>query len=213
MIAFHRDRIYPQLVSRLGDPAPIRSRRRDLLSKVSGRVLEIGVGPGVNFSHYDPARAIKLYALEPNPGMLRLAEQQRRRTRLDVEFIGLPGEQIPLDDGSIDTVVSTFTLCTIPGVTDAIRGIVRVLRPDGKLVFFEITRSPDPRVRRWQRVWEPIHRAVFAGLYLTRDLPPLLEQGGLRVDAVDYGCLAAFPKSWSHCCWGVASPRSTETQQ
>jgi ubiquinone/menaquinone biosynthesis C-methylase UbiE len=120
----------------LGNPKPIREVRQRILPLAEGRVLEIGVGPGVNFVHYDPAKVSKVYALEPNPGMIRMAEQQRRRTELDVEFLDLPGERIPLGDGSVDTVVSTFTLCTIPGVVEAIRGIRRVLRPGGKFIFF-----------------------------------------------------------------------------
>lgn len=210
-MSFYRDRIYPRLVSRLGDPSPIRARRRQLLAHARGDVLEIGVGPGVNFVHYDPQRVTKLYALEPNTGMLRLAEEQRRRTDIDVEFLDLPGERIPLADASIDTVVSTFTLCTIPGLLHAIRGIARVLKPGGKLIFFEISVSPEPRVRRWQRWWEPIHLRMFEGLYLTRDIPSLLEEGGLQVRDVEKGYLASFPKSWSHCCWGEATLRPGST--
>lgn len=82
--------------------------------------LRSGVGPGVNFVYYDPAKVNKIYALEPNPGMRRRAEEQRRPTRLDIEFLDLPGERIPLADASVDTIVSTFTLCTIPGVVEAI---------------------------------------------------------------------------------------------
>src|SRR5215510_14055144 len=139
---FYRDHIYPDLVRMLGNPKPIREVRQRIVPWARGKVLEIGVGPGVNFVHYDPARVSKLYALEPNPGMIRLAERQRRRTKLDVEYLGLPGERIPLADGSVDTLVSTFTLGTIPGVGEAIREIGRVLRPSGKLIFFEVGLSP-----------------------------------------------------------------------
>lgn len=206
-MGFYRDRVYPQLVTRLGDPPPIRSRRRELLSEARGNVLEIGVGPGVNFAYYDPSKVRKLYALEPNAGMIRLAEEKRSRTTLEIEFLDLPGERIPLGDACIDTVVSTFTLCTIPGVMDAIRGIARVLKPDGKMIFFEISLSPEPRVRRWQRWWQPVHHSMFAGLYLTRDIPSLLEQGGFQIEHVETGCMARFPKSWSHCSWGTATLR------
>jgi ubiquinone/menaquinone biosynthesis C-methylase UbiE len=209
-MGFYRDHVYPQLVARLGDPPPIQRRRRELLSTARGVVLEIGVGPGVNFVHYDPGKVTKLYALEPNPGMVRLAEDHRRRTELDVEFLDLPGESIPLGGASIDTVVSTFTLCTIPGVLDAIQGIVRVLKPGGRLIFFEISLSPLPPVRRWQRWWEPVHLRMFEGLYLTRDIPSLLEEGGLRLLDVETGYLAPFPKCWSHCCWGGAAPQRQE---
>src|SRR5215472_505132 len=141
-LLFYRDHIYPHLVSTLGDPRPIREVRQGLIPLTQGKVLEIGVGPGANFLHYDPARVSKVYALEPNSGMIRLATQQRRRTKLDIEFLDLPGERIPLEDGSVDTVVSTFTLCTVPGVVEVIRGIGRVLRPGGKFIFFEHGLSP-----------------------------------------------------------------------
>src|SRR3989442_5615196 len=140
---FYRDRIYPHLVRKLGDPPPIREIRKRIVPLAEGNVLEIGVGPGVNFVHYNPARVTKVYALEPNPGMILLADRQRRRTKLDIEFLGLPGERIPLDDCTVDTVVSTFTLCTIPGVVEAIRSIARVLRPGRKLILLEHGRSTD----------------------------------------------------------------------
>lgn len=203
---FYTDRIYPRLVGMLGDPKPIRAVRQRIVPLAQGKVLEIGVGAGANFVHYDPARVSKLYALEPNPGMIRLAERQRRRTELAVEFLDLPGERIPLEDGSIDTVVSTFTLCTIPGVVEAIRGIGHVLRPGGTLIFFELVRSPDPSVRCWQERWEPVLHRVYAGLYLTRDIPALLTEGGFQIERMDTAYLACFPKSWTYCCWGTANP-------
>jgi ubiquinone/menaquinone biosynthesis C-methylase UbiE len=136
-MSFYRDHVYPNLVRILGDPKPVEKIRQRLVPLAEEKVLEIGVGPGVNFIHYDPSRVSKVYALEPNPGMIRRAEQQRRRTELDVEFLDLPGERIPLADATIDTVVSTFTLCTIPGVVEAIQGIGRVLKPGGQFIFFE----------------------------------------------------------------------------
>src|SRR5262249_11589910 len=178
-MSFYSDHVYPRLVAMLGDPKPIREVRQEILRMAQGRVLEVGVGTGVNFMHYDPARVVKLYALEPNLGMIRLAERERRRTKLDIEFLGFPGERIPLDDAAVDTVVSTFTFCTIPDLMEAIRGIRRVLRPGGKLIFFELGRSPDPSVRRWQEWCEPIYNCVFQGCHLTRDIPALLTQGGL----------------------------------
>jgi SAM-dependent methyltransferase len=203
---FYTDHIYPHLVSMLGDPKPIREVRRRIVPLAQGKVLEIGVGPGVNFVHYDPARVSKVYALEPNPTMIRLAKAAARGTKLDVEFLGLPGERIPLEDCAVDTVVSSFTLCTIPGVEDAIRGIGRVLKPGGKLIFFELGISPDPPVRLWQERWEPIHHWAFAGLRLTRDIPALITRCGFQIERMEMAYLAAFPKSWAHCCWGIAIP-------
>ncbi|PYQ02859.1 MAG: SAM-dependent methyltransferase [Acidobacteria bacterium] len=203
---FYRDHIYPQLVKVLGDPKPIREVRERIVPLAEGRVLEIGVGPGVNFVHYDAVRVTKVYALEPNAGMIRLAERQRRRTTVDITFIGLPGEQIPLEDRSVDTVLSTFTLCTIPGVVEALRGVRRVLKPSGKLIFFEHGLSPDPRVRRWQEWSEPIPHWLFEGCHVTRDIPSLIEQSGFRIEQMETAYLAGFPKSWTHCWWGTAIP-------
>ncbi len=204
---FYRDHIYPRLVSALGDPKPIQEVRQRMIPLAQGEVLEIGVGPGVNLVLYDPKKVNKVYALEPNPGMIRLAEQHRR-TELNVEFLDLPGERIPLGDGSVDTVVSTFTLCTIPGVADAIRGIGRVLRPGGQFLFFEHGLSPDIRVRRWQERTEPLFQWAFEGCHVTRDIPALIKEGGFRVERMETGYLARFPKSGSYCFWGVARPGS-----
>lgn len=141
----------------------------------------------------------------PNRGMLRLAEQNRQRTKVNIEFLDLPGERIPLGDGSVDTVVSTFTLCMIPGVVDAIRGVRRVLKPNGKFIFFEHGLAPDPRTQRWQRWSEPIPHWLFEGCHVTRDIPSLISQGGFQIDQIETGYLAPFPKSWTYCFWGTAS--------
>ena len=205
-MSFYKDHVYPHLVSKLGNPKPIEEIRRRIVPLAQGNVLEIGVGPGVNFVHYDPAKVVRIYALEPNPGMLRRAEEQRRRTQLDVEFLDLPGECIPLPDASVDTVVSTFTLCTIPDVVAAIQGVRRVLKPGGKLIFFEHGLSPDPPVRRWQARSEPLFRWAFEGCHVTRDIPSLIGKGGFNIERMDAGYLAPFPKSGSYCWWGMAVP-------
>lgn len=203
---FYRDHIYPHLVDLLGDPKPIQEIRQRIVPLAEGRVLEIGVGPGVNFVHYDPEKVTKVYALEPNPGMLRRAEEQRRKTRLDVEFLDLPGERIPLADASVDTVVSTFSLCTIPGVVQAIAGVGRVLKPGGKFIFFEHGLAPEPSVQRWQKRTEPLFRFVFEGCHVTRDIPDLVRKGGFTIEQIDAGYVSPFPKSGSYCWWGVAVP-------
>ena len=203
-VSIYRNHVYPFLVSRTGDPKPIREVRQRIIRVAEGIVLEIGAGSGANFVHYDPARVIKLYALEPNPEMIRRAERQRLRTRLDVEYLDLPGERIPLEDSSVDSIVSTFTLGTIPGVMEALRGMRRVLRPGGKLIFFELGLSPDFRVQRWQGRWQPLAYRLFEGLHLTRDIPAILTQAGFVVENLESTYLAAFPKSWTYCVWGTA---------
>jgi ubiquinone/menaquinone biosynthesis C-methylase UbiE len=200
----YRNRIYPYLVSRMGDPKPIREMRERVIRFAEGRVLEIGSGAGANFTHYDAARVTKLYALEPNPNMIALAQRERSRTKLDVEYLELPGERIPLEDKSIDSVVSTFTLGTIPDVLTALRGMGRVLRSNGKLIFLELGLSSDASVRRWQKRWDPVAHWLFEGLHLTRDIPLILREGGFRVENLETAYLATFPKSWTFCVYGTA---------
>ena len=191
----------------LGNPKPIEKIREQIVPRAKGTVLEIGVGPGVNFVHYDATRVGKIYALEPNRGMLRRAQEQRLRTQLDIEFIDLPGERIPLREATVDTVVSTFSLCTIPGVVEAIQGIGRVLKPDGKFLFFEHGLSPDRPIQRWQERSEPLFRWAFEGCHVTRNIPALIRQGGFNIEQMDTGYLAPFPKCGSYCFWGVAGPQ------
>jgi SAM-dependent methyltransferase len=106
----------------------------------------------------------------------------------------------------VDTVVSTFTLCTIPGVVDAIHRVGRVLKPGGKFIFFEHGLSPDSGVRRWQMRMEPLFQWAFEGCHVTRDIPSLIRDGGFKVEAIESGYLAPFPKCGSYCFWGVARP-------
>jgi ubiquinone/menaquinone biosynthesis C-methylase UbiE len=204
---FYRDTIYPYLVDTFGDPPLIRKIREQIIPLAEGNVLEIGVGSGANFPHYDPKRVSLLYALEPNLGMIRRAQNKQQRTRLNIEYLDLPGERIPLEDETVDTVVSTFTLCTIPDVGTAVRGLARVLKPDGRLLFFELGRSPDPGVQFWQKRLEPLCRWLFQGLYLTRDIPSLLVEGGFEIRKMEQGYIAQFPKSLSYCWWGSAVRR------
>ena len=204
---FYRNHVYPHLVDLLGNPKPIQKIREQLIPQAEGKVLEVGVGPGVNFPHYDPGKLEKLYALEPNLGMVQRAKKQGDHTQLDIEFVGLPGERIPLDDASVDTVVSTFTLCTIPDVAVAIQGVRRVLKPGGKFLFFEHGQSPDASVRRWQERTEPFFQWAFEGCHVTRDIPSLIREPGFEIEHMETGYLAPFPKCGSYCFWGIARPR------
>ena len=203
-MAFYKDHIYPHLVNVLGDPKPFRNVREQILPMAEGKVLEVGVGPGPNLLLYDPAKVSKIYALEPNAGMIRLAEKQRSHARVEIEFIDLPGERIPLADDAVDSVVSTFTLCTIPDVCEAMRGMRRVLKPGGKFIFFEHGRAPDPEVREWQRRSEPITRFLLEGCTVTRDIPSLITGAGFEIQQISTAYLAPFPKAWTYCFWGTA---------
>lgn len=107
----------------------------------------------------------------------------------------------------METVVSTFSLCTIPGVVQAIAGVGRVLKPGGKFIFFEHGLAPEPSVQRWQKRTEPLFRWVFEGCHVTRDIPDLVRKGGFTIEQIDAGYISPFPKSGSYCWWGVVPHR------
>ena len=203
-MSLYSDHIYPYLLDNLGDPPPIKAIRQQIVALAQGEVLEIGAGSGANFIHYDVTKVTRLYALEPNPGMIARAKKQEEKTRLDIKYIDLPSERIPLDNNSIDTVVSTFTLCTITGIEQAIQEIDRVLKPNASFIFFELGLAPDLPIQRWQKRLEPLCRRLFQGLYLTRSIPSLITQGDFQITQIKADYLAQFPKSLSYCWWGMA---------
>ncbi len=207
-VAFYRERIYPRIVGALGNPKPIDEIRRRMVSLAVGDVLELGAGSGVNFTYYDPDKISKVFALEPNRGMLERAAAERRRAKIEVEFLDLPGERIPLGDATVDTVVSTFTMCTIPGIVDTLRGVGRVLKPSGQFLFFEHGLAPDPQVRQWQRRIEPFFKLAFGGCHVTRHIPSLIMAAGLRIEQLNEAYLARFPKAATYCYWGMARSES-----
>jgi ubiquinone/menaquinone biosynthesis C-methylase UbiE len=157
-VSFYQAHVYPHLVKILGDPKTIRQVRQRTVS------LAHGTGPRNRSRCRRKLRSLrlnkprKLYALEPNPGMIRLAARERDRLKLAVEFLECPGECIPLEGSSVDPIVWTFALCTIANVADTMQEIGRVLKPGGDLISFEIGVSPDAGVRRWQEWWEPARR-------------------------------------------------------
>jgi ubiquinone/menaquinone biosynthesis C-methylase UbiE len=197
--------IFPHISKALNRGAALQPIRRRIVPKARGVVLEIGVGTGSNFAHYDPQRVTKVYALEPAPGMVRLARREAAAFPFAIEFIDLPGERIPLSDRSVDTVLTTFTLCSIAGVVPALRGMARVLKPDGELLFCEHGEAPDPSVQRWQRRLEPIQRRIFPGCHLSRRIPDLVEQGGFTIRSLEKAYSPGLPRFVGFFYDGVAT--------
>ncbi len=185
---------------------PNMRQRQKVVPRVRGRVLEIGIGSGLNLPFYDTAKVTKIWGLDPSPEMRRLAEQAARSLHLDVEFIGLPADAIPLQDASVDTVLLTYTLCTIPDTAPALREMARVLRPGGELIFCEHGAAPDPSVRRWQDRLNPLFMRLGGGCHLNRPIPALIEEGGFRIEALETMYLPGWrPATFNY--WGTAVAR------
>jgi ubiquinone/menaquinone biosynthesis C-methylase UbiE len=167
----------------VGERVGMRAHRRELLQHARGRTVELGSGTGLNLPHY-PDDLDELILTEPNAAMTARLERKLRRSGRSARVVGAPAERLPFDDGSVDTVVSTLVLCTVDAPDVALREIVRVLRPDGQLLFVEHVRAESARLAAWQdRLAEPWRR--FAeGCRCNRATVELIRAGELELDLV-----------------------------
>jgi ubiquinone/menaquinone biosynthesis C-methylase UbiE len=202
-VGFYREHVLPRLVDRACGTGELRRWRRQVTAGLSGTVVEIGFGSGLNLPAY-PAEVERVYAVEPALTARRLAEERIAESSVQVEHIALRGEQIPLEDGSCDGGLSTFTLCTIPGVEEALAEVRRVLRPGGRFHFLEHGLSPDPSVATWQRRLEPVQKRLADGCHLTRDAAALVRAAGFEIERVE-SRYARGPKPWTWLTAGAAT--------
>jgi ubiquinone/menaquinone biosynthesis C-methylase UbiE len=199
-MSFYGERILPHLVHMSMRQETFEPYRRRVVSAASGRVLEIGVGSGLNLPLYEAATHV--IGLEPSAKLLAMARTIRTRG-LSIELVEGVAEAIPLPDHSVDTVVSTWTLCTIPDVTQALTELRRVLKPDGRLLFVEHGRSSEPRVVRWQDRLTPLWKQIGGGCHLNRPIEQLIREAGFRVEQLQTGYMKG-PKPMTFMYEGTA---------
>lgn len=186
-----------------GDPQ-IDRERAQVVPHAEGRVLEIGIGPGHNLPHYDPRRVEWVWGLDPSPALLSRA--RRRPSPVPVTLLEGTAEAIPLENRSVDTVVTTYTLCSVPGIERALAEIRRVLRPGGRVLFLEHGAAPDPWVRRLQDGLNPVWRPLAGGCNLNRPMDRLLIQAGFDLPHLEKG-YGFGPRFVSFMYRGMARPR------
>ena len=202
-MSIYKDRILPHLVNFACSTKPSQKQREKIVPLASGEVLEVGFGSGLNLPFYDKQKVQKVWGLEPSDGMRRKARPMVEASGLNIEFIDLPGENIPLETNSVDTVLVTYSLCTIPDVVAALDGMRRVLRPGGSLLYCEHGIAPDESVRRWQRRLNPVWSRLAGGCNMNRDIPALLGKGGFEITADDRMYIPGL-KMLCYNYWGVA---------
>jgi SAM-dependent methyltransferase len=183
-VGWWSERVLPHCVDRSLSTRPVMRLRAQACAGLSGRVLEIGFGSGLNVAAY-PDAVTSVDAVEPSDRAWALSAPRRAGSRAPVERTGLDGQRLAAPDAAYDAALSTFTLCTIPDVAAALAELRRVLRPGGELHVLEHGLAPEPGVVRWQRRLEPLQRRVAGGCHLTRDVPALLAGAGFRVTAVE----------------------------
>lgn len=190
--------LLPRLVARGMAGEDFAEQRARALAGVRGRVLELGFGSGLNLPHYPP-EVTEVLALDPVRVNRKLARRRIEEAEVPVEWVGLRGEEVPLDADSVDFVTSTWTLCTIPDPGRALDEVRRVLRPGGALVFLEHGLSPDPRVARWQRRLTPLQRRVCGGCHLDRPIDRTVQEAGFElVELETYSMKGARVATWMY---------------
>ncbi|MFN8039825.1 MAG: class I SAM-dependent methyltransferase [Acidimicrobiales bacterium] len=202
-MGFYEDQVLPRAIDVLLGNRQVQQVRRPALAGLHGRVLEIGFGSGPNVGLYPPEVDVVL-AVDPSAVGRRLAARRLAASPVPVEFVGLDGQSLPVDDASVDCVLSTWTLCTIPDVGAALAEAARVLRPGGRLFFLEHGLSPDPKVAARQHRFTPLQRKVAGGCHLDRDIPALVRDAGFVTDRLAEFDIAG-PKVASHMFSGTAS--------
>lgn len=195
--------VLPYVIDMLCGLKPIREQRAKVVPLAYGRVLEVGIGTGLNMPYYRKSGVTKIVAVDPALHMHRLAQQRINRAGLDVELIGLSAEKLPLADASFDSILMTYTLCSITEPIAALEEMRRVLAPGGRLLFCEHGRAPDESVRRWQSRLQPSWSCIAGGCQLGRDVPSLLKQAGFELQVMQSGYLKG-PKPLTYNFWGEA---------
>lgn len=203
VLGLYNKYVLPKIVHYTCSLKPHMYQRQKVVPLAYGNVLEIGIGSGLNLSIYDPEKVTKVWGLDPSPEMREMAEKAATKVPFDVEFIELPGEEIPLQTNSIDSIVMTYTLCTIPDPLEALHQMLRVLKPDGKLFFCEHGIAPDKNVRRWQNHITPVWKRLGGGCHLNRNIPKLIKQSGFHIDSLETMYLPGWrPATYNY--WGTA---------
>jgi ubiquinone/menaquinone biosynthesis C-methylase UbiE len=203
-MGLYHDRVLPCLIHLTMRQQNLVPYRQRVISAAEGRILEVGVGSGLNLPFYSE-KAKHIFALDPSPRLLGRAQKERGRARCPVDLLEGSAEAIPLQDCSVDTVVTTWTLCTIPAVSAALGEMRRVLRPSGRLLFVEHGLSPDDPVRRWQDRLTPVWKRIGGGCHLNRSIIGLIEAASFRIEWLETGYMKG-PKPMTFMYEGRARP-------
>jgi ubiquinone/menaquinone biosynthesis C-methylase UbiE len=205
-MGIYQKHIMPKIVHFTCGLKPAMKQREKVVPLAEGRVLEIGIGSGLNIPFYNTLKVKHLWGLDPSAEMWSIAQKNAAQHHIETEFIQSGAESIPLDNNSADTVMMTFTMCTINEVHSALDEIRRVLKPGGKLIFCEHGLAPDKSVQRWQNRTNPLWKKLAGGCNLNRPIPQLLERSGFKSRDMETMYLPGWkPASFNY--WGTATHR------
>jgi len=204
---FYDRYVMPKVLNWSCGAKPVQQQRQKVVPLAEGCVLEIGIGSGLNFPYYDCLKVERVIGLDPAEEMLTYAKRRSEILPFAVEYLALEGENIPLGRQSVDTLLVTYTLCTIPDAVAALKAMHRVLKHDGRLIFCEHGKAPDEAVQRWQDRLNPLWGRLGGGCNLNRDIPALIEAAGFGIDNLEMMYLPSTPRFAGFNYWGSARPR------
>ena len=203
-MSFYDKYILPKVLNCTCASKPIRYQRDKIVPLAEGVVLDVGIGSGLNIPFYNKSKINYLYGLDPSKELLDIAKSIANENQLEVDFLQCSAESIPLPDRSIDTVLITYTMCTIPDVALSNSEIMRVLKDDGKLLFCEHGLAPDKNIAKWQKRINPLWGKIAGGCNLNRDIPKLISSSGFKISNMEEMYLPSTPKFAGYNYWGIA---------
>ena len=203
-MSFYNKYILPKVLNCACASKPINYQRDKIVPLAEGVVLDIGIGSVLNIPFYNKTKIKQLYGLDPSKELLDIAKSVAKKENLEIEFLECGAESIPLPDKSIDTVLITYTMCTIPDVALSNSEIIRVLKDDGKLLFCEHGLAPDKNIAKWQKRINPIWNKIAGGCNLNRNIPELITSSGFKISNMEEMYLPNTPKFAGYNYWGVA---------
>ena len=203
-MSFYDKYILPKVLNCTCASKPIRYQRDKIVPLAEGVVLDVGIGSGLNIPFYNKSKINYLYGLDPSKELLDIAKSIAKENQLEVDFLQCSAESIPLPDKSIDTVLITYTMCTIPDVALSNSEIMRVLKDDGKLLFCEHGLAPDKHIAKWQKRINPLWGKIAGGCNLNRNIPKLITSSGFRISNMEEMYLPSTPKFAGYNYWGTA---------
>ena len=196
--------VVPKLLDVCCSTKPIKYQRNKIVPYAKGEVLEIGIGSGLNLPYYNKSLVKKVYGLDPSEELNEIALKNASEINLDINFIISGAEEIKLPSKSIDTVLITYTLCTIPEFKAALKEIKRVLKDDGIMLFCEHGLAPDKNISKWQNRINPLWGKLFGGCNINRNIPSLIQQAGFDIIELEEMYLPNTPKIAGYNYWGYA---------
>jgi ubiquinone/menaquinone biosynthesis C-methylase UbiE len=204
-MSFYDKYILPSFLNCACGSKPIKYQRSKVVPMAEGVVLEVGIGSGLNIPYYDSTKISAIIGLDPSEELNNMARKVAADNGLEVDFILGSAEAIPLPDNHVDSVLVTYTLCTIPDALSASKEMRRVLKPDGKMIFCEHGLAPDAGVAKWQARIDPYWGKIAGGCHLNRDIPQLIQSAGFNIQSMEQMYLPSTPKFAGYNYWGVAT--------